>query len=60
MGVNEAVVVRFREILAQRDMRPNELAYRSGVTPSTVYKWMITCALIRRGMIWTLRFRKCA
>ena len=40
MGVKEAVVARFREILAQRDMRPNELAYRSGVTPSTVYSML--------------------
>ena len=40
MGVKEAVVARFREILEQRDMRPNELAYRSGVTPSTVYSML--------------------
>ena len=40
MGVKEAVVARFREILEQRRMRPNELAYRSGVTPSTVYSML--------------------
>ena len=40
MGVKEAVVARFREILDQRNMRPNELAYRSGVTPSTVYSML--------------------
>ena len=40
MGVKEAVVARFREILNQRSMRPNELAYRSGVTPSTVYSML--------------------
>ena len=40
MGVKEAVVTRFREILEQRNMRPNELAYRSGVTPSTVYSML--------------------
>ena len=40
MGVKEAVVARFREILEQRNMRPNELAYRSGVTPSTVYSML--------------------
>jgi len=34
------VVARFREILEQRNMRPNELAYRSGVTPSTVYSML--------------------
>ena len=36
MGVKEAVVARFREIMSQRNMKPNELAYRSGVTSSTV------------------------
>ena len=40
MNVKEAVVARFREILSQRNMRPNELAYRSGVTPSTVYSML--------------------
>ena len=40
MGVKEAVVARFREILEQRNMRPNELVYRSGVTPSTVYSML--------------------
>ena len=40
MGVKEAVVARFREILDQRNMRPNELACRSGVTPSTVYSML--------------------
>ena len=40
MGVKEAVVARVREILDQRNMRPNELAYRSGVTPSTVYSML--------------------
>ena len=33
-------MARFREILDQRNMRPNELAYRSGVTPSTVYSML--------------------
>ncbi len=40
MSVKEAVVARFREILDQRNMRPNELAYQSGVTPSTVYSML--------------------
>ena len=40
MGVKNAVVARFTEILEQRHMRPNELAYRSGVTPSTVYSML--------------------
>ena len=40
MGVKDAVVARFREILRERNMRPNELAMRSGVTPSTVYSML--------------------
>ena len=40
MGVKQAVVLRFREIMAERHMRPNELAVRSGVTPSTVYSML--------------------
>ena len=40
MGVKEAVVARFREIMTQRGIRPNELANLSGVTPSTVYSML--------------------
>ena len=40
MGVKEAVVARFRELMAQRNIRPNELANLSGVTPSTVYSML--------------------
>ncbi len=40
MGVKDAVVARFREIMEQNDMRPNELANRAGVTPSTVYSML--------------------
>ena len=40
MNVKQAVVARFRQILAQRGMRPNELANRAGVTPSTVYSML--------------------
>ena len=40
MGVKDAVVARFLEILSQRQMRPNELANLSGVTPSTVYSML--------------------
>ena len=40
MSVKEAVVARFREVLSQRNMRPNELANLSGVTPSTVYSML--------------------
>ena len=38
--VKEAVVARFLEILSQRRMRPNELANRAGVTPSSVYSML--------------------
>lgn len=37
MGVKEAVVDRFTELCSQRHIKMNELATRSGVTPSTVY-----------------------
>ena len=40
MGVKEAVVIRFTEIMKERNMRPNELANRAGVTPSTVYSML--------------------
>lgn len=37
MTVKEAVVARFQELLRERGMRANELAVRSGITPSSVY-----------------------
>ena len=37
MTVKEAVVARFVEIMKERNMRANELANLSGITPSTVY-----------------------
>lgn len=40
MTVKQAVVARFMEILTERHMRPNELATRAGVTPSTVYSML--------------------
>ena len=40
MSVKQAVVLRFRELMAERGMRPNELANRAGVTPSTVYSML--------------------
>ena len=40
MTVKEAVVVRFEQILKERNMRANELAVRAGVTPSTVYSML--------------------
>ena len=42
MNVKEAVVARFQELMAQQGIRPNELANRAGVTPSTVYSMLST------------------
>ncbi len=36
-SVKSAVVQRFKEICNERNIKPNELANLSGVTPSTVY-----------------------
>lgn len=40
MELKEAVAARFAQLCAQRDITANELANRSGVTPSTVYSMM--------------------
>ena len=40
MMVKDAVAQRFRELCFQRDIRINELAVLSGVTPSTVYSML--------------------
>ena len=40
MSVKDAVVIRFKEICEKKNIRPNELATLSGVTPSTVYSMM--------------------
>ena len=40
MAVKDAVVNRFIEICRVRGIRANELATRSGVTPSTVYSML--------------------
>ena len=37
MSIKDMVVKRLEELCAQRGIRYNELAVRSGVTPSTVY-----------------------
>lgn len=37
MGVKELVVKRIYELCEIQNIKPNELANRSGVTPSTVY-----------------------
>ena len=38
--VKEAVAARFQEIMKERNMRANELANRSGITPSSVYSML--------------------
>ena len=40
MGVKDAVAARFESICRERRMTVNELASRSGVTPSSVYSMM--------------------
>lgn len=40
MSVKDAVAKRFAEICAQRNIKLNELAGISGVTPSSVYSMM--------------------
>ena len=40
MSVKDAVVKRFKEICRERNIRVNELANVSGVTPSTAYSMM--------------------
>lgn len=40
MTVKEAVVTRFLIIMKEKNIRPNELAVRSGVTPSSVYSML--------------------
>lgn len=40
MLIKEAVVLRFQEICNERNIKYNELATLSGVTPSTVYSMM--------------------
>lgn len=40
LTVKQATVFRFQEIMEQRNIRPNELANISGITPSTVYSML--------------------
>jgi len=38
--VKEAVAARFQEIMVKKSIKANELATRSGVTPSSVYSML--------------------
>lgn len=40
MQIKETIVLRFQQLCRQRNIRYNELATLSGVTPSTVYSMM--------------------
>ena len=40
MQIKEAIVLRFNNICKEKNIRYNELANLSGVTPSTVYSMM--------------------
>ncbi|MBO5360830.1 MAG: helix-turn-helix transcriptional regulator [Clostridia bacterium] len=40
MAVKDMVVKRFKDICKERNIKTNELANLSGVTPSTVYSMM--------------------
>lgn len=40
MLIKDAIVMRLRNICNERNIKYNELATRSGVTPSTVYSLM--------------------
>ena len=40
MTVKDAVANRFREICKDRNIKPNELANRAGITPSSVYSML--------------------
>lgn len=40
MNVKDAVAARFMELCEQRGITANDLAWRSGVTPSTVYSML--------------------
>ena len=43
MLVKKAVVLRFCQLCEEAQIKPNELATRSGVTPSTVYSMLDEC-----------------
>jgi len=40
MSVKDAVAFRFQQLCDERNIKINELAVRSGVTPSTAYSMM--------------------
>lgn len=59
MSVKDAVVDRFLELCHERNIRINELANLSGVTPSTAYSMMdkrrrdISIVTIKKILRWS-------
>ena len=43
MQIKEAIIMRFQELCRNKNIKYNELATISGVTPSTVYSMMDSC-----------------
>ena len=58
MELKAAIAARFSQLCAQRDITVNELANRSGVTPSTVYSMMdprrhdISVRTVKKTLRW--------
>ena len=40
MGIKNAIVARFKNLCLEKNIKPNELATLSGVTPSSVYSML--------------------
>ena len=58
MKSKEAVVKRINELCAVNDIALNELANRSGITPSTVYSIMLPQRIFSIPIVLTILSRK--
>ena len=56
MFLKDAIVLRLQQICRERNIRYNELANRSGVTPSTVYSLMSPSRRVCHHVEETLRW----
>lgn len=63
MLIKDAITLRFKNICTEKNIKYNELAVRSGITPSTVYSMMddrrrdlsvITLKKLRDGLDMTI------
>ena len=54
MQIKQAVAERFIKLCKENDIKPNELATRAGVTPSTVYSMLDSS----RGDIYITTIKK--